>query len=71
MESHQLVSKPEVLEKFHDSIRLANRDDRNRSCSSVKAALPRQIVGFPMYHLQIIYMYNVVNCQIAAILMTS
>ena len=39
MESHQLMSKPEVLEKFHDSIRLANRDDRNRSCSSVKAAL--------------------------------
>ena len=39
MESHQLVSKPEILEKFHDSIRLANRDDRNRSCSSVKAAL--------------------------------
>ena len=39
MKSHQLVAKLEVLEKFHDSIRLANRDDRNRSCSSVKAAL--------------------------------
>ena len=32
------MSKPEVLEKLHDSIRLANRDDRNRSCSSMKAA---------------------------------
>ena len=39
MKSHQLVSKLDVLEKFHDSIRLANRDDRNRSCSSVKVAL--------------------------------
>ena len=39
MMSHQLVSKFIVLEKFNDSIRLPNRDDRNGSCANVKAAL--------------------------------
>ena len=38
MKSHQIASKLKCLEKFHDSIRLVNRDDRNRSRASVKAA---------------------------------
>ena len=39
MKSHHIVSKLKLLEKFHDSIRLVNRDDRNGSRAGVKAAL--------------------------------
>ena len=41
MKSHQLVSNRQIPAKLHDSLRLANRGDRNRSCSSVNAALER------------------------------
>ena len=43
MKSHQLVSNRQIPAKLHDSLRFANRDDRNRSCSSVNAALQRKI----------------------------
>ena len=40
MKSHQLVSNRQIPAKLHDSLRFANCDDRNRSCSSVNAASP-------------------------------
>ena len=41
MKSYRLISKLKILETFHDSIRVANRDNSNgsRATCSVKAAL--------------------------------
>ena len=47
MKSHQLVSSRQIPAKQHDSLRLANRDDRNRSCSSMNAALAVKVALNP------------------------